>query len=265
MLSNFVCNPLKRIFVPWNENMGLKLIIDIGNTRTKFAIFQKNKLLDLQIFDSPEFVFLEKILQTFPEINASVLSSVRNYPKEFNEALGRCGFFLKPDEVTRLPFKNLYKTPQSLGKDRLAIVAGARACFPGKNVLAVVTGTTITYNVVNQNDEYIGGGISPGMMMRFKALHTFTEQLPFIKPVEKELPLIGNSTETAILSGVMNGLVAEIDGVIDEYRKQFDDLRIILGGGDYKYFDKRLKNNIFAAPNIVLEGLKEILSFNEEK
>lgn len=264
MLTNFDDNPLKRIFVRWNENMGLKLIIDIGNTRTKFAIFQENKLLDLQIFDGPEFVFLEKILQTFPKIDASVLSSVRNYSAEFDDALGRRGFYLKLDESTRLPFKNMYKTPHSLGKDRLAIVAGAKARFPGKNVLAVVAGTTITYDVINQYNEYFGGAISPGIMMRFKALHTFTEKLPLIKPVEREISMIGDSTETAILSGVMNGLVAEVDGVIDEYRNQFNDLKVILGGGDYKYFDKRLKNNIFAAPNIVLEGLKEILSFNEE-
>jgi type III pantothenate kinase len=245
--------------------MGLKLIVDIGNTRTKLAIFQENKLLDLQISESPEFVFLQKILQKFPDADASVLSSVRNYPAEFDEVLSARGFFLKLDENTPLPFKNLYATPKSLGKDRLAIVAGARARFPESNVLAVVAGTTITYDMINQDNEYLGGGISPGMFMRLKALHTFTEYLPLIKSVDEEPSLIGNTTETAILSGVMNGLVAEVDGVIDAYKQQFEDLKIIVGGGDYKYFDKRLKNNIFAAPNIVLEGLKEILNFNDEK
>ncbi len=245
--------------------MGLKLIVDIGNTRTKFAIFQENKLLDLQITESPEFVFLQKILESFPQVEASVLSSVRSYPEDFDTVLSSHGFFLKLDENTPLPFKNRYGTPGSLGKDRLAIVAGARALFPGENVLAVVAGTTITFDVLNRYDEYLGGGISPGLTMRFQALHRFTEKLPLVKPVEESTPLVGNTTETAIRTGVMNGLLAEVDGVIDSYKQQFEDLKIIIGGGDYKYFDKRLKNNIFAAPNIVLEGLKEILNFNEEK
>ena len=259
-------NPLKCIFVRWNENMGLKLIIDIGNSRTKFAIFQKNKLLDLQIFESPEFLFLKKIMQTYPAIDASVLSAVRDYPGEFDDVLKEQGFFLKLDETTQLPFKNLYKTPKSLGKDRLAIVAGAKASYPKHNVLAIVAGTTITYDVVNERGEYMGGGISPGIVMRFKALHNFTEKLPFIKPEgEKQPDLIGNTTENAILSGVMNGATEEIDGIINRYKEFFKNLKVIVGGGDHKYFDKRLKNNIFAAPNIVLEGLKEILDFNEEK
>ena len=258
-------NALKRIFVHWNENMGLKLIIDIGNSRTKFAIFQKDKMLDLQVFENPELGFLRKILQSFPAIDASVLSAVKDFPGEFDEVLKACGFFLKLDETTPIPFKNLDKTPKSLGKDRLAIVAGARACYPKQNVLAIVAGTTITDDVVNEKDEYLGGSISPGIMMRFKGLHTFTGKLPFIKPVEEKLPLIGNTTETAILTGVLNGLLEETDGIINRYRERFKDLKIIVGGGDYKYFDKRLKNNIFAAPNLVLEGLKEILNFNEEK
>lgn len=245
--------------------MGLKLIIDIGNSRTKFAIFQKDKLLNLQVFENPELVSLMKILQTFPDIGASVLSAVKDYSGAFDDVLKKRGLFLKLDETTPLPFKNLYKTPKSLGKDRLAIVAGARAYYPGQNVLAIVAGTTITYDVVNEKDEYLGGGISPGIMMRFKALHTFTEKLPFIKPVEGEQPLIGNTTETAILTGVFNGMMAETDGIINRYRERFKNLKIIMGGGDYKYFDKRLKNNIFVAPNLVLEGLKKILNFNEEK
>jgi len=245
--------------------MGLKLIIDIGNSRTKFAIFQKDKLLNLQVFENPELVFLMKILQTFPDVDASVLSAVKDYPGVFDDVLKKHGFFVKLDETTPLPFKNFYKTPKSLGKDRLAIVAGARAYFPEQNVLAIVAGTTITYDLVNEKDEYLGGGISPGIMMRFKALHTFTEKLPFIKPVEEKQPLIGNTTETAILSGVLNGMVAETDGIINRYKEKFKNLKIIIGGGDYKYFDKRLKNNIFVAPNLVLEGLKKILNFNEEK
>lgn len=245
--------------------MGAELIIDIGNSRTKFAIFQNNKMLDLQVFDDPKTSFLTKILQTFPAIDTSVLASVRDYPEEFDDLLQMRGFFLKLDETTQLPFKNLYKTPKSLGKDRLAIVAGARACFPGENVLAIVAGTTITYDVINKNNEYLGGGISPGIMMRFKALHTFTGKLPFIRPGAEEVLLVGDTTETAILTGVMNGAVEEVDGMINRYKQQVKDLKIIVSGGDHKYFDKRLKNNIFASPNLVLEGLKEILYFNEEK
>lgn len=244
--------------------LGLKLIIDIGNTRTKLAVFHENNLIDLQVSERPELVFLNKVLMTYPDVSASVLSSVRDYPIEFDTLLKRVGFFLKINAEILLPFKNLYQTPQSLGKDRLAIVAGAKARFPQENVLAIDAGTTITYDFINKNGEYLGGGISPGIVMRLKALHTFTDKLPFISSMEMKIPLIGNTTKMAILSGVMNGVVVELDGIIDRYKQQFNGLKIIMGGGDHKYFDTRVKNNIFASPNIVLEGLKEILDFNEE-
>ena len=244
--------------------MADKLIVDIGNTRTKLALFHNDVLNDLQVFERPETGFVEQVLEKYPDVQASILSAVRSYPREIELLLKQQGYFIQLDKETPLPFQNRYKTPGTLGKDRLAIAAGARSQFPGQNVLAIVAGTTVTFDFINSNGEYLGGSISPGLHMRLKALHTFTDQLPLIELREEAVDLIGTTTETAILSGIVNGMAAEMDGIIDRYDKNYKSLKIIFGGGDYKYFDKRLKNNIFATPNIVLKGLKVILDFNEE-
>ena len=135
--------------------------------------------------------------------------------------------------------------------------------FPGKNALLIETGTCITYDFIDSDGLYHGGGISPGIRLRFKALHTFTDKLPLIEP-EKDPALIGDTTENAILSGVINGVKAEVSGLISSYESNYENLTIILSGGDLVYFDKNLKNNIFAVPNIVLKGLNIILEFNDK-
>lgn len=244
--------------------MADKLIVDIGNTRTKLALFHNDVLSDLQVFEKPETGFVEQLLEKYPDVQASILSSVRNYPHEIELLLKRQGFFVQLDKDTALPFQNKYKTPGTLGKDRLAIAAEAQHQFPGEHVLAIDAGTTVTFDFINRDGEYLGGSISPGLHMRLKALHTFTDQLPLIVLKDTDIDLTGNTTEKAILSGVIHGMEAEMDGIIDRYQKKYESLKIIFGGGDYKYFDKRLKNNIFATPNIVLKGLKVILDFNEE-
>lgn len=244
--------------------MADKLIVDIGNTRTKLALFHNDVLTDLQVFEQPETGVVEQLLTKYPDVQASILSAVRSYPPEIELLLKRQGFFVQLDKSTALPFQNKYKTPETLGKDRLAIAAGAQHQFPGQNVLVIVAGTTITFDLVNRDGEYLGGSISPGLHMRFNALHTFTDQLPLIKLKNTDIELTGTTTETAILSGVIHGMTAEMEGIIDRYQNKYKSLKIIFGGGDYKYFDKRLKNNIFATPNIVLKGLKVILDFNEE-
>ncbi|MBN2638417.1 MAG: type III pantothenate kinase [Bacteroidales bacterium] len=244
--------------------MAEKLIVDIGNTRTKLAVFQNNTLSDLQVYDGPVSGNVLEIVKKHPTIQSSILSSVRNYPENINQILTSLGFFIKLDQNTKLPFENKYGTPSTLGKDRIAIAAEACNHFPGENVLAIDAGTTVTYDFINSKGEYLGGSISPGIHMRLNALHTFTDQLPLIELKDTQAELTGNSTEHSIISGVLNGMRAEIDGIINQYREQYHSLKIIFGGGDYKYFDKRLKNNIFATPNIVLKGLKVILDFNEE-
>jgi len=151
-----------------------------------------------------------------------------------------------------------------LGKDRVAAAAAATTIFPGENVLVIDAGTSITYDLITKNGTYLGGGISPGIMMRFKALNTFTGKLPLITEID-DAPLIGNDTPSSIKSGVLNGVLAEVNGIIDSYSNRFDTLKIIISGGDYKYFDKKLKNSIFATPNIVMQGLLEILKINEDQ
>jgi type III pantothenate kinase len=160
-----------------------------------------------------------------------------------------------------LPIKILYATPQTLGVDRIAGSCGALQLFPGKNTLVIDAGTCITYDFTDSSKQYYGGGISPGLKMRFQAVHTFTARLPLVSPVENP-ELIGNSTETSIQSGIVNGTVAEIDGIIDRYRQKYPDLQVILCGGDGPFFENKLKASIFASPDLVLIGLNSVLIHN---
>ncbi len=244
----------------------LKLVIDIGNTWAKIAVFRGDKILEIVSTEKLLPNHIQNILTKYTTIQSAILSAVKPYAAEVDTLLTTHLSFLKLDASTPLPVKNLYASPQTLGKDRLAIAVAGHSLFPGENVLAIVAGTTITYDFVNHKGEYLGGAISPGIHLRLHALHSFTGQLPLIG-VSPETPvaLVGNNTTAAISSGVINGTIAEIEGIITKYRAEFEGLKVVLGGGDYKYFDKRLKNNIFAAPNIVLAGLNEILNFNEEK
>jgi type III pantothenate kinase len=162
-----------------------------------------------------------------------------------------------------LPVVIDYHTPDTLGTDRIAAVVAAHNLYPDKNILVVETGTCITYDFIDAEGIYRGGSISPGLGLRFSALHNFTDKLPLIEPV-KDAILIGKSTESSIQSGVINGLIAEVQGIISMYENNYEDLTIILSGGNLDYFDKILKNNIFAVPNIVLTGLNIILDFNDK-
>jgi type III pantothenate kinase len=165
------------------------------------------------------------------------------------------------DHQTPLPLTNNYRTPETLGKDRLACAAGAAFLFPKKDVLVIDAGTCIKYEFVSHRGIYEGGAISPGLEMRFNALHTFTDKLPLLHPAT-EAPLIGNDTRDAILSGIMKGTLLEIRGFIKEYEILFPELQLIITGGDASFFDKQLKNSIFADPFLVLRGLNFILRHN---
>ncbi len=243
----------------------MKLVIDIGNTRTKLAVFSKEEITEVFVTENISVSGLTKIMNKYPVVSAAILSAVKDYPPEVDIFLRNKLFFLKLDSQTPLPVKIDYKNPETLGKDRMAIAAASCTLFPRENVLAIDAGTTITYDFVNKKGEFKGGSISPGIRMRLKALHAYTGKLPLIDALVSHPGLIGNDTQRAILSGVLNGVVAEVDGIISAYRKDHSQLKVVLSGGDEKYFDKRLKNNIFALPNFVLTGLKNILDFNEQK
>jgi type III pantothenate kinase len=238
-----------------------RLIIDIGNSFVKVAVFDDTEVVFYDKLKDVDKDFLEDV-NINHKISSSILSSVREHQSEMESFLKNNFFHITLDNNTKLPFTNKYKTPETLGRDRIAVVAGGLKMFSGNDLLIIDAGTSITFDYVNENKEYSGGAISPGLIMRFKALHTFTGKLPLITNIEN-VDLIGYDTNTSILSGVVNGTIAEIDGIIHSYQQRFPNLKILITGGDYIYFVKKLKNSIFAAPNLVLQGLNEILRFNE--
>ena len=241
----------------------MNLIIDVGNTATKLAVFRSEKL----VFDEviAEGGLVEKVKEVFgfyPNIGFAIFSSVGEFDSKEVAALS---IFCKThilDHTTKTPFKNSYATPQTLGVDRIALATAAFYQNPNGNTLAIDAGTCITYDMVNDYGEYLGGAISPGINMRYKAMYDQTSKLPLLT---KETPrdLIGNTTETSMHSGVVNGVCAEIDGVIDQYNSRFADLTVILTGGDAQFLSKRLKNTIFADSKFLLRGLNYLLEYNK--
>jgi type III pantothenate kinase len=238
------------------------IAVDIGNTFVKVAVFKGEKMLEQHSFSLEESrSFFEKLLQKYPEIRRGILSSVVEIPAWILVVFSSIHLHILSYE-SKLPFEIAYHTPQTLGCDRIALVAFASEQFPKKNVLVIDMGTCITYDFLQADNVYVGGSISPGIQMRLKALNTFTAKLPLVKPSENP-ELIGNSTTTSIQSGVINGVLAELKGIIAAYNAIYEDLTVFISGGDNKYFDKQLKNSIFATANPVLEGLRVILNYNE--
>ena len=249
----------------------MKLIIDYGNTLVKIALFHKSSVITIKSFKSMSVEQLKQILEEIEyknehtlSIKNAIVSSVINYPDAVKSYLKQQFNLLELKTHTPLPIKIRYKTPETLGNDRIALAVAGSQLYPEKDILVIDAGTCITYDFVNKNKEYFGGGISPGIHMRFKSLNTFTDNLPLVNPTDS-IELIGNSTTESILSGVMNGIYSEIDGIIDRYKIDFPGVEIILTGGDIIYFDKKLKNNIFANSNLVLKGLNMILDYNVGK
>jgi type III pantothenate kinase len=241
----------------------MNLIIDIGNTLTKLAIFHGDEMVAFTSFAGIEVQQLVKFCASNAPIEKAILSTVRDYPDEMGRFLGGHYATVFFDHHTPVPVTNKYGTPETLGKDRLAGVIGARRLMPSSPLLVIDAGTALTYDLITSSGEYLGGAISPGITMRYKALHTFTGRLPLLDHYGDAL-LTGDTTATSIHSGVLNGAVAEMEGIIRNYQTVYPDLKIILTGGDHNYFDKRLKIKTFAAPNLVLEGLNLILNFNIE-
>ncbi len=240
----------------------MKLAIDIGNTFTKLAIFEQTEIIKLYHFKQFSIKELYQIEADYSNINSAIVSTVNKLPQALKGYLYKNYHFIELNSNTPIPIVNKYKTPETLGNDRLAAVVAGASLYPNQNVLVIDAGSCITFDFVNRKNEYIGGSISPGIQIRFKAMNSFTQNLPLIE-YKKFDYLIGSTTEESILSGVLNGVLNEIDGIITSYKGNYENLTIILGGGDYICFDKRLKNNIFAIPNIVLLGLNVILDFND--
>lgn len=241
-----------------NSQISMKnACIDFGNTRIKIGLFEKNELTDvfrLSTIDETLALLHSKSVRNI------IVSSVTISLADIKSKLDFVNKIVFLDHEIPLPIKNNYSTPTTLGYDRLAASVGANARFPNENCLIIDLGTAIKYDLVTDQNTFEGGIISPGREMRFKALHTFTKKLPLLNSLE--IPeLVGHSTETCMTSGVMNGIVAELNGIIEEYKKNLK-INIIICGGDAPHFETRIKYPTFAAPNLVLEGLNRILQYN---
>ncbi|SFZ93058.1 type III pantothenate kinase [Flaviramulus basaltis] len=240
----------------------MNLIIDVGNSFVKLAIFKGDKLKSKEVIETKHILEGIKMLKNkYPSIKKAIISSVGILKKTDINTIGKSFDLLILDSETKLPFKNLYKTPKTLGVDRIALVSASVEKFPDTNVLVIDAGSCITYDFVTSKNEYLGGAISPGLQMRYKALNTFTANLPLL---ESENPdnIIGKSTKESIHSGVVFGILNEIEGVIQKYKLKYPDLTVILTGGDTKFLSKQLKSSIFANSNFLLEGLNFILQIN---
>jgi type III pantothenate kinase len=236
----------------------MNAVIDSGNTAAKVAIFDHQTLTEKFVLKDEEA--LQKFLAG-RQFGNMIVSSV-NIPAE--KILGWARVAEKKYTLVPglpLPVTVMYKTPHTLGVDRIAAACGAWQLFPLENSLVIDAGTCITYEFVDETGKYHGGGIAPGLHMRFKAMNNFTARLPLIPPVQAP-PLVGNTTETSMQSGVVNGMVAEMEGIIARYDERFPGLRVILCGGDTSFFENQVKASIFASPELVLVGLNSILSHN---
>lgn len=235
----------------------MNLIIDQGNSRTKIAIYQRGEMLDSATYDHFDTSQFLKWCDKYP-VEKGIISSVVG-DELFLEMKKIVPFpIVYFNHRSPLPFVLNYSTPETIGIDRLALASAAVGSFPGVNCLVIDAGTCITYDFISSEGVYQGGAISPGLQMKLKALNTFTAKLPLVKLKDK-VNLIGKSTADSILSGVVLGTCAEMDGTINAYKMRFPEMKIILTGGDAPLFAGYLKNSIFAAPEFLLTGLNNIL------
>ncbi|MBC2837808.1 type III pantothenate kinase [Robiginitalea sp. SC105] len=241
----------------------MNLVIDAGNTQIKLGVFSEGRLLHVESTAEEDFTgHVKSVFSRYPAIDNAILASVGRLEKCYRDALT---VFCRVHVVsgqTRLPYRNSYATTQTLGADRMALATAAFYRYHKENCLVIDAGSCITFDFVNDYGEYLGGAISPGLRMRYRALNEFTARLPMLEP-EEPLDLIGNATRSSMHSGVVNGLLFELDGAIDQYKSRYSDLTVILTGGDAQFLSNRLKNTIFALPNFLLEGLNQLLEYNK--
>lgn len=242
----------------------MNLIIDIGNTVAKMAVFEGAAMMEV-VYDS------NTALERLPDIcrkyavERAVVATVIDLDERARVQIARLSVpVLWLDADTPLPITNLYETPRTLGYDRIAAVVGANEQFPGRDILVIDAGTCITYEFIDAAARYHGGNISPGLQMRFKALHQFTGRLPMVTLEGRTLPM-GKDTDTAIRAGVLRGIEYEISGYVTAMKHKYPELLVFLTGGDDFSFDTNLKSIIFADRFLVLKGLNRILNYNNDR
>ena len=242
----------------------MNLSLDIGNTKIKAGIFDGIKLVSVLELDRDKLIpSLEKLTKQYA-LEHCMVSDVAGLSAPIQSVLRKTLPYTLLSHQTPLPFENLYKSPKTLGVDRLALVAAAVGRFPGQNVLVIDAGSCITCDFVDDKKRYFGGSISPGLRMRYKAVHHFTANLPLLETPER-IPDVGDNTANAIHKGILEGLISELNGRIDQFPNKNQTLTVVLTGGDTKFLSKHLKSSIFAIPNFLLEGLNSIWIHNKEE
>ena len=239
----------------------MNLCIDFGNTNVKASVYDAG--LEHYYYKDQELRIekVDEICELY-SIDRAIVSSTRNLNDEWIQHLSSKVHLMILDEKTKLPIKNGYESPKTLGKDRIAAVVGARALYPNKNCVVIDAGTCITMDFIDAEGLYHGGNISPGIYMRRQAMHDFTDKLPLVD-FQYPTSFIGVSTTTALQNGILRGTIYELDSFIQSIIDKFGPTNVILTGGDTKFFEEHLKFTIFASPNLVLVGLNEILQFND--
>ena len=238
------------------------ICIDVGNTLVKVALMEDGTMLSFASFSHEEVGELLHYVRSLPQADACILSSVSKVVRGLVDVFQQKAlYFMELTADTPVPVRNLYQTPETLGKDRLAAVVGAYSLFPDRDILVFDAGTALTIDFVDREGNYHGGNISPGLNMRFRALHDYTQKLPLQSQTD-DYETIGVSTASAITSGVQNGIIFEMNYYIDHFVKKFPQLVTILTGGDVNFFENKFEKRIFAESNLVLIGLEKIVLFN---
>lgn len=239
------------------------LCLDFGNTRRKYAIFEADVLITEGVLPDDTVETIEQLLED-AKPQKSILSSVITHNPDIEPTLASRTIFHKLSHQTTLNFTSPVGKPSSIGADRLALAAAAVHFYPKQNVLVIALGSCITYNFINQQAQFLGGAISPGMEMRFKSMHEHTALLPLVQK-DWNFPVIGYDTKTNLQSGVIVGITAEIAGFIEFYAESYANFNVVLTGGDAGYFGRRLKKKIFADLNFLFKGLYAISEVNNCK
>lgn len=244
-------------------NFDMNLVIDIGNTLVKLAIFDQDQLLENTSSSSENVLkHVNDLIEAYPKLSNGIISSTAQAPEDLKNKLTSQLNLVDFTHQSKVNFKNNYTTPETLGLDRIALMAAASEIYPNANVLVIDAGTCITYDFLDKTNTYQGGAISPGLLMRFKAMHTFTEKLPLITKSWQNTCFVGKSTHEAMQIGVFKSVCYEIDGYIEDYLADYEDLTVVLTGGDYYLLSASIKNSIFATSNFLLKGLNKILQLN---
>ena len=241
----------------------MNLVLDLGNSYGKIAVCDDKQVIESATYEKISSREIAYFHTRYKELSGVIISSVVNYSREIIDYLGNLYHLcIELDQSTSIPLVNRYRTPETLGYDRIAAAVGAYTIYPETNVLVIDAGTAITYDIVTSEGEFIGGNISPGLEIRFKSLNKYTTRLPHLDRPDEKPPLVGSSTKEAIQSGIVNGLLFEMDGFIETISQEYPQLQVVLTGGDANYFVGKLKSSIFVDLNLNLIGLNRILEHN---